>query len=95
MFKIERFLDSYEYVDFNSDGRVRRDFLAWKNSEVFIPVQVNTTDLVSGLIRVFRRKSTMVLEIIEKKFPMGFKLSWFVKRILFSLSLRVIQWKLS
>jgi len=37
-YKVDKFLDSFEKTDYNKEGRIKQDYLAWNFSEYTIKV---------------------------------------------------------
>lgn len=72
--KVERFLDSYEYQDFESIGRVRKDYYAWKGDELVLPVKVHIEKESAEGIQIAHGSYIMEFQIKPITIPEGFEI---------------------
>lgn len=72
-YKIDKFSNSYEKIDYNKEGRIKQDYLAWDFSEYTINVNYDVSYRYAK--NPFNWKNKICVQLKNITFPEGFLLS--------------------
>ena len=73
IYKVDKFLDSFEKTDYNKEGRIKHDYLFWNFSDY--KIKINYWIIYKWKNFPFNRKNKVSVKLDNIKLPDGFEIS--------------------